>query len=129
MANTIIGLFSVTWPYDAHTDHAATYAMLHEALRHYHRDIDVWLYEIWSPLKHNICIAIDTAMDVKMAAFRAHESQAAMLNYAEAFHGLARYRSLFCPPARFAEAFFNCDRVMLLNHENIPWRPSSLLRR
>jgi hypothetical protein len=94
---------------------------MHEALKRYPRDIDIWLYEVWSPLKQNICISIDATVDAKFEAFRAHESQAAILNYAEAFQGLARYRSLFCPPSRFAEAFFNCDRSALLNHENVPW--------
>ncbi len=109
------------WPYDAHADHVATYAMLHDALRRHPKNIDIWLYEVWSPLKHNICIAIDSTIEAKMQAFAAHESQAAILNYAAAFHGLARYRSLFCPPAQFAEAFFQCDRAALLSHENVPW--------
>lgn len=111
------------WPYDNHSDHAATYGILHETLRQYPKDIDIWLYEVWLPLVHNICISIDKTIDVKVEAFLAHESQASTLNYAEAFRGLAQYRSLFCPPARYAEAFFHCDRLSLLNHENVPWPP------
>jgi len=109
------------WPYDAHHDHGATYWMLQEALRRYSRNLDIWLYEVWAPLPHNICIAIDKTIEAKMTAFRTHESQLSNLNYAEAFYGLAKYRSLFCPPAQFAEAFFNCERTALLNHENVPW--------
>ncbi|HWE02848.1 MAG TPA: PIG-L deacetylase family protein [Tepidisphaeraceae bacterium] len=109
------------WPYDSHADHTATYGLLHEALRRCAKKLDVWLYEVWSPLRFNICLAIDSTIDAKMQALRAHESQIALLNYADAFHGLARYRSLFCPPARYAEAFFNCDSAALLNHEGIPW--------
>jgi LmbE family N-acetylglucosaminyl deacetylase len=109
------------WPHDAHADHIATYGFLHEALRQCGKKIDVWLYEVWAPLSFNICMAIDSTIDVKMKAIRAHESQLALHKYDQAFHGLSQYRSLFCPPSRHAEAFFNCDSAALLSHEGIPW--------
>jgi len=113
------------WPHDSHTDHVATYGFLYEALRRCTKRIDIWLYEVWTPLSFNMCMSIDSTIDVKMQAIRAHESQIALHGYDEAFHGLSRYRSLFCPPARHAEAFFNCDSGALLRHEGIPWEKAS----
>lgn len=109
------------WPHDQHIDHAATYSMLHEALKRCARKFDVWLYEVWSPMTPSICIVIDSTIEAKMQAVAAHESQIKTLNYAEAFIGLARYRSLWCPPASYAEAFFCCESAALLRHEGIPW--------
>ncbi|QOV89231.1 PIG-L deacetylase family protein [Humisphaera borealis] len=109
------------WPYDRHGDHQVTYRMLHQALAGLKREIDVWLYEIWTPMEPNYYVAIDGVLEAKMDAFAVHESQAAVLPYTEAFRGLARYRGLSCPPARAAEAFFYCSSTQLLNHEGIPW--------
>lgn len=109
------------WPYDRHSDHRVTYRMLHHALAGLRRTIDVWLYEIWTPLEPNFFVAIDAQLDAKMHAFAAHESQAAALPYARAFTGLAHYRGLSCPPATAAEAFFHCSSDALLRHEGIPW--------
>jgi LmbE family N-acetylglucosaminyl deacetylase len=113
------------WPFDGHSDHAATYSILHTALTLFRGEVEVWLYEVWSPMPANRFICIDATMDTKMEAFKAHASQASQLNYADAFSGLARYRSLFCPPARYAEAFYNCDSVALLKNEDLPWSKST----
>lgn len=109
------------WPKDGHSDHMATYQLLHWALRQYGRDIDVWLYEVWTPLEPNIAIAIDTTIEAKIQAIRAHQSQLAVIDYEAAFRGLAAYRSLNCPSAKYAEAFFTCDSLSLLKGEDLPW--------
>jgi len=109
------------WPFDGHPDHAATYALLHNVLARYAQEVEVWLYEVWTPVPANRFICIDSTIAVKMEAFNAHTSQSSMLNYEDAFTGLARYRSLFCPPARYAEAFYNCDSGTLLRQEGLPW--------
>ena len=109
------------WPHDGHPDHAATYCMLQRALTGLSVAVDVWLYEVWTPVAANMFISIDTTVDAKIQAFKAHESQASLLNYADAYLGLARYRSLFCPPAQYAEAFYNCDSSALVSNEGLPW--------
>ncbi len=53
-------------------------------------------------------------MTSKQTAISKYESQLAQLNYGEAFVGLAAYRSLFCPPSNYAEAFLVCDKQQLL---------------
>jgi LmbE family N-acetylglucosaminyl deacetylase len=109
------------WPQDGHPDHAATFSMLNRALSDHAGDVDVWLYEVWAPVAANMFICIDATIDAKIQAFEAHQSQASVLNYADAFRGLARYRSLFCPPARYAEAFYNCDSSALVRNQGLPW--------
>lgn len=113
------------WPGDDHPDHAATYCILHQALQACGKELIVWLYEVWAPLPPNMAIAIDATMEAKLEAIRAHESQVASIDYARAFVALAQYRSLRCPPARYAEVFFSCDSAALLAGEDLPW-PASL---
>jgi N-acetylglucosamine malate deacetylase 1 len=113
------------WPGDGHMDHAATYRLLHRALREYRREIAVWLYEVWTPLQPNIAIAIDATLESKVQAIRQHESQTALMDYVGGFTALAQYRSLFCPSSRHAEAFVNCDSAALLRNEDLPWSTTS----
>jgi LmbE family N-acetylglucosaminyl deacetylase len=120
MADTYRSVFC-PWPRDGHTDHAATYTLLHAALTRFSKELDVFLYEVWTPMPANMYIAIDRTIAPKLEAFRAHQSQAQLLNYTRAFEGLARYRSLFCPPASFAEAFYHCEKSVLLASRGLPW--------
>ena len=102
------------WQHDGHADHVACFELLLAALRHRPRDIDVWLYEVWTPLGANMVIPIDSTIHCKLEAIRAHKSQMATMNYARAFRALAQYRSLFCPSTRYAEAFMMLDCQELL---------------
>src|SRR5262249_31893934 len=38
------------WPFDAHTDHCATFDWLVAALKRYQANLEIWLYEVWSTL-------------------------------------------------------------------------------
>lgn len=109
------------WPGEAHTDHVATYRLLHSALARCHREISVWLYEVWTPQTPNIVLPIDDAIETKLAAINAYQSQITLLDYASAFRALAQYRSLFCPSSSYAEAFYTCDRSSLLEDADLPW--------
>jgi LmbE family N-acetylglucosaminyl deacetylase len=111
---------------DAHSDHRATFTMLLSALANAETDLNIWLYEVWTPLSANMFVPIDAAIESKLEAMRAHASQAGALDYVTAFRALAQYRSLFCPPSKFAEAFYTCDRRSLLEDrdrraEYLPW--------
>lgn len=97
------------WPGDHHPDHIATFGFLRQALGAGFPSLQVWLYEVWAPLRPTICVPIDPTIEAKLAAIRAHRSQLECLDYWNAFRGLAAYRSLFCPGARFAEAFIVAD--------------------
>lgn len=102
------------WPEDAHDDHKATFHLLREAIGRTASNPSFWLYEVWKPLPANTFVPIDRTVAHKQQAIRKYESQLSQLNYAEGFLGLAAYRSLFCPPSSFAEAFLVCDRQQIL---------------
>jgi N-acetylglucosamine malate deacetylase 1 len=63
------------WPLESHRDHAATFDMLVAALGQYPHQIEVWLYEVWTPLEPNMVIPIDSAIEAKVEAMRVHASQ------------------------------------------------------
>lgn len=102
------------WQHDSHEDHRATFALLKQAVARTHAPVSVWLYEVWKPLPANTYVPIDGTMAQKQKAIEKYESQLAQLNYGEAFAGLAAYRSLFCPPSNYAEAFLVCDQQQFL---------------
>jgi LmbE family N-acetylglucosaminyl deacetylase len=110
------------WPGDAHGDHAAVCGLLKRALVSYPRELDVWFYEIWTPMDlPNLLLPIDSILQSKLAAIAAYESQLAIFDYRNAFEGLARFRSLLCPPARHAEAFYLCSVEELHSPRALPW--------
>jgi LmbE family N-acetylglucosaminyl deacetylase len=103
------------WPQDGHDDHKATFELLRQAIISGSCAASFWLYEVWKPLPANTFVPIDRTMPSKQRAIDKYESQLSQLNYGEAFVGLAAYRSLFCPPSNYAEAFLVCDRQQLLS--------------
>lgn len=107
------------WSQDGHGDHKATFQLLRRAILEFPARLDVWLYEVWTPLRPTTCIPIDTTMDAKIAAIHAHRSQLACLDYLAAFQGLAAYRSLMCPSSRYAEAFITGGRELLTGNETL----------
>jgi LmbE family N-acetylglucosaminyl deacetylase len=102
------------WPQDAHIDHQATFKHLREAIIATAKAYSFWLYEVWKPLPANTFVPIDLTIEVKRQAIDQYESQLSQLDYREGFLGLAAYRGLFCPPSKFAEAFWVCDRDEIL---------------
>lgn len=98
------------WKHDGHADHQATFALLQTALKGYPQPLQLWLYEVWAPLSFNMLIPIDHTIRHKKAAIDQYRTQLPQLNYREGFIGLSAYRSAFCPPATFAEAFFVCSK-------------------
>jgi len=93
------------WFDEAHPDHRATFHWTKAALSQFGSAPDLWLYEIWTPLRPNTLVPIDETIQFKRAAIACHRSQLAMIDYYDAFVGLSAYRAVFCPPSRFAEAF------------------------
>jgi len=101
------------WPFDVHKDHCATFDWLAAALVRLDRNVDIWLYEVWSTLHPNKLVAIDSTVEIKNRAIQAHVSQLHNYDYLAGFMALSQYRSLLLPTARYAEAFFVCDREEL----------------
>jgi len=103
------------WPHDSHDDHKATFTLLRSAAMQNHFTTSFWLYEVWKPLPANTFVPIDHTIEAKRRAMEQYQSQISQLNYREGFAGLAAYRSLFCPPSSYAEAFLVCDKNEILN--------------
>ncbi len=100
------------WPEEAHVDHRAAFRLTREALIEHPTSPDLWLYEVWTPMRPNTYVPIDATIKFKQAAIERHQSQLKMLDYRAAFLGLAAYRALFCTGSRFAEAFLVGDPMI-----------------
>lgn len=103
------------WPHDAHADHGATFRLMREAVQRSGSTASFWLYEVWNPLPANTFVPIDLTINSKREAIDQYHSQLSQLNYREGMLGLSAYRSLFCPPSKFAEAFLVCDLGEMLS--------------
>jgi LmbE family N-acetylglucosaminyl deacetylase len=114
------------WHHDNHADHIATFQILLAALRAYEGNLDVWLYEVWTPLESNIAIPIDSTIHTKLEAIQAHRSQSTCADFARAFRALAQYRALMCPLSKYAEAFYTLDREELLEAADAGRIPTSV---
>lgn len=106
------------WPYDAQSDHAATFRILRQGLQTIHRQMEVWLYEVWGPLLANRLVKIDATIDAKRRAIQAHQSQTAQIDYADKIIALNVYRSMAFRPSKYVEGFLVCDSNMLSAFED-----------
>lgn len=105
------------WAFDFHPDHSGTFDHLIAALKAYECNPEIWLYEVWSTLHPNRIVSIDSTMEDKMQAVRAHVSQMKNYDYdyADCFKALARYRGILAPGMSHAEAFYVCNREVALS--------------
>lgn len=104
-------------PHDGeqHPDHLAAVRLLESSLQAVRRGKhpQAWTptvlgYEVWTPLPRMDHIEdISAHIELKLAAIRAYQSQCAVVDFAEAFRGLARYRGeMHCwPEGEYAEVF------------------------
>jgi LmbE family N-acetylglucosaminyl deacetylase len=70
--------------------------------------VQVWHYEIWSPLTQiDHVIDISSVIGEKLSAIRAYPSQNSIMRFDQAFRGLARYRGEMhsWPGGPYAEVF------------------------
>ena len=96
---------------EMHPDHLAAVHLLRTALPSRSarvKSITVFMFEVWTPMERMDHIEdISEHIQAKLAAIRAHKSQCAVVDFAEAFRGLARFRGeMHCwPEGEYAEAF------------------------
>ena len=105
----------VTHDHEMHPDHRGAVRLLESSLQAVRRGkpAKAWTptvlgYEVWTPLQQMDHIEdISTHIELKLAAIRAYQSQCAVVDFAEAFRGLARYRGeMHCwPEGEYAEVF------------------------
>jgi len=93
---------------DRHPDHRAANTVLANAVAGESIDFECRAYEVWTPLMPNRLVAIDSTMDIKLAALACHASQLAHSDFAHMVRGLNAYRASATPMGglRYAEAFF-----------------------
>lgn len=97
------------WHGEAHADHRGAFNWTREALLRHPSRPDAWMYEVWTPMRPNTYVPIGGTIQFKQSAIERHRSQLKVLDYRGGFLGLASYRALFCPGARYAEAFLVWD--------------------
>lgn len=86
-----------------HPDHEATARLARDVIDH---DVDVRTYEVWTPLsRHEHVRDISSAMERKLAAIDAYESQSMTYDYRRAALGLGQYRGALAGRCEYAEVF------------------------
>jgi len=105
----------VTHDREMHPDHRGAARLLESSLQAAGRKkyAQAWtptvlMYEVWTPLQRMDHIEdISEVIRLKLTAIRAYKSQCAVVGFAEAFRGLARYRGeMHCwPEGEYAEVF------------------------
>jgi LmbE family N-acetylglucosaminyl deacetylase len=93
---------------DNHPDHRVTNEILMNALSSYkyQANLQIWAYEVWTPLFPNRIFPISTVIEQKKKAIQCHQSQLESRAYDEAIIGLNRYRAGVNNAGGYAEAFF-----------------------
>lgn len=74
--------------------------------------IQIWAYEIWTPIFINRLVDISLYIKTKQEAILAHESQIATRGYDKAILGLNQYRAEINKISGFAEGFFSAPFEM-----------------
>ena len=90
---------------EIHPDHWALGVGLEEALRHYTPVIGDFCYEIWATVQPTHALDITAVWDLKRKAVEQYESQLRYNDYVYMGTGLNTYRTIYCPSARYVEAF------------------------
>jgi N-acetylglucosamine malate deacetylase 1 len=94
--------------FDDHDDHRrANQLMWHAWCRGLIRDdIEVWCYQVYSPIMANVVVDISDVAEEKAAAVRMWKSQMQHRNFDHYILGLNAFNIRLLPKARYVEAFF-----------------------
>lgn len=94
-------------PGEWHPDHKAALPIVRDALRGSGiKKVELRGYEIWTPMAEPHKVEdITDVLTRKLRAIRAHKSQVAQIDYAQAIQGLNQYRGEITGKMRYAEAF------------------------
>ncbi len=91
---------------DNHPDHRVVNEILINALTNIDAGLEIWAYEIWTPLQANRIVMINSELEVKGKSMQAHVSQLKTRGYMEAILGLNQYRAEINNQKGYAEGFF-----------------------
>lgn len=94
-------------PIDNNDQHTAVFWAFQELNRKKTvTDMNVILYEVWTPVVANMLVDISAFFRWKTEAIRAHATQTALVDYVRAVEGLNSYRASMSGHEGYAEAFF-----------------------
>jgi len=95
---------------DNHPDHRVVNQILLKALGHVSeeilRNIQIWAYEVWTPIYPNRIFSINDVAETKSLAIDEYKSQLETRGYKQAIFGLNQYRAEINGFEGYAEAFF-----------------------
>lgn len=90
---------------EMHPDHHAVGAAMTALASRLSFAPRLFAYETWVPVVPTAVIDVSEVWEVKRAALEQYASQLAYNDYLQAASGLAAYRAIFLPGARYVEAF------------------------
>jgi LmbE family N-acetylglucosaminyl deacetylase len=91
---------------DNHPDHRAANDILVKALAKIDLPMEIWAFEIWTPLYANRILMINDELELKKQAIEAHKSQLETRGYEQAVLGLNQYRAEINGKNGLAEGYF-----------------------
>jgi LmbE family N-acetylglucosaminyl deacetylase len=93
---------------DDHDDHRRANQLFWHAWRGglIRKDVEVWCYQVYSPIISNVVVAIDEVADAKAAAVRMWQSQMKIRRFDHYILGLNAFNLRLLPRAKYVEAFF-----------------------
>lgn len=91
---------------DNHPDHRAVNQILLNSMAKDQPKLEVWAYEVWTPIFVNRLVDITAVAEQKRAAMQTQKSQLKARGYDKAIWGLNQYRAEINKISGFAEGFF-----------------------
>ncbi|OGD57156.1 hypothetical protein A2V71_01865 [Candidatus Berkelbacteria bacterium RBG_13_40_8] len=91
---------------DNHPDHRVVNEILFNSLTQFKSHLEIWAYEIWTPIIPNRIVDINSEIDFKKRAIAVHQSQLKTRGYDKGILGLNQYRAEINNLSGHAEAFF-----------------------
>ena len=94
--------------FDDHDDHRRTSQLLWQVWQRglVREDIEVWCYQVYSPIISNVVVDISDVAEEKVTAVRMWKSQIQHRNFDHYILGLNAFNIRLLPKARYVEAFF-----------------------
>ena len=99
---------------DPHPDHFLVSLIFRRSLEKVIFTGQIFSYEVWQPVYANRLICIDSVVNSKKEAIKAHESQLNNRSYYFAILGLNKYRAGMHSIGEYAEGFFACNKELYL---------------
>lgn len=102
----------VPWFGEENQDHLAVFKIFMAASIELPK-LEVFLYEVWTPLVPNFIIPLEDNGELKRRAIRSHKSQFTSRQYEEGIMGLNYYRAMTANSSSPCEAYYGCLRKNL----------------